>query len=365
MSTKTAKHRVVFETVRQRIESGGFQPGERIPSDAELVNEFKVSRPTVAKALQELERLGMVHRRPGSGTYVLETNDAERGLQFGLIIPGLGETEIFEPICAEMSRIAQSQEHTILWGSASQAGEDDGSTALELCNQYVRQGVAGVFFAPLVTPTDKDAINQEIVSKLKKANIPVILLDRDVLPYPKRSDIDFVGIDNRRAGHMITDHMIACGCRRLLFVAHPYPASTIASRVAGFTEAVMTAGLDFRPELVHHCNPKDRDYVQDLLNTFDPDGIVCGNDVTAAELLQALDALDVAVPDRIQVAGIDDVKFAELLRVPLTSVHQPCAAIGRSAMFAMLERLASPDVPARDILLNCHVVQRASTQSLN
>ena len=70
-----AKHRHVFEVVRNRIQSGDYQPGDRIPSEAHLIEEFGVSRPTVARALQELQRRGLVHRRRGAGTYV---SQAER-----------------------------------------------------------------------------------------------------------------------------------------------------------------------------------------------------------------------------------------------------------------------------------------------
>src|SRR5262245_60390642 len=111
------KQRHVFETVRRRIQSGDFKPGERIPSDSELVREFGVSRPTVAKALQELEQHGLVRRRAGSGTYVLNMN--KDGLQFGLLIPELGTTEIFEPICAEIATSAQREGHSLVWGAVA------------------------------------------------------------------------------------------------------------------------------------------------------------------------------------------------------------------------------------------------------
>ena len=62
-----AKHRQVFEIMRSRIQSGDYQPGDRIPSEAHLIQEFGVSRPTVARALQELQapRLGKATPRGG------------------------------------------------------------------------------------------------------------------------------------------------------------------------------------------------------------------------------------------------------------------------------------------------------------
>jgi DNA-binding LacI/PurR family transcriptional regulator len=60
------------------------------------------------------------------------------------------------------------------------------------------------------------------------------------------------------------------------------------------------------------------------------------------------------------MVGIDDVRYASLLSVPLTTIHQPCASMGAIAVGTMLERLREPKLPARDILLNFELVIRES-----
>ena len=64
-------------------------------------SRFGASRITVGRAVRDLQREGMVERRAGSGTFVTATA-RRRALSFGLLIPDLGETEIFEPICQGM-----------------------------------------------------------------------------------------------------------------------------------------------------------------------------------------------------------------------------------------------------------------------
>jgi DNA-binding LacI/PurR family transcriptional regulator len=76
--------------------------------------------------------------------------------------------------------------------------------------------------------------------------------------------------------------------------------------------------------------------------------------------LKTLIEIGVSVPGGIRMVGIDDVKYASLLSVPLTTIHQPCADMGTIAIGAMLDRLRSPKLPARDILLNFHLVIRDS-----
>jgi GntR family transcriptional regulator, arabinose operon transcriptional repressor len=360
-----AKHRQVFEIMRNRIESGDYQPGDRIPSEALLIQEFGVSRPTVARALHDLERRGLVKRRRGAGTYV--PNVATSGKLFGLLIPGLGDTEVFEPICAEMARVAQQGGHSLVWGAADLARSghtppvDKSAIAWELCQRFVRDRVGGVFFAPLELVPNKDVVNRRIAAALDEANIPVVLLDRDYVSYPGRSNHDLVGINNRRVGHTITDHLFAAGCKRLVFVLRPGSASTIHARAAGFAEAFITRRAAFNVDMIHECDPGDTTRIRQLLRKHKPDGIVCGNDVTAGYLMHTLDELGVKVPDDVMIGGIDDVKYAELLRVRLTTVRQPFAAIGDAAYHAMLDRIARPNAAARHITLGCELVIRDST----
>ena len=88
-----------------------------------------------------------------------------------------------------------------------------------------------------------------------------------------------------------------------------------------------------------------------------------GNDITAARLMRTLEQLDVRVPQQVRIVGIDDVKYAALLGVPLTTLRQPCPELGETAVAAMLDRIAHPNMPTRDILLDCKLVIRRSCGS--
>ncbi len=359
-SLRKTKHRQVFEHVLADIESGRFKEGERLPSEIELVEQFAASRPTVARALRDLQNLGMVERKVGSGTYVRRIRKAEGSWRFGLLIPGLGSTEIFEPICGQLARLAQKQRHTLLWGDfGDKRGAADPELIEQVCTNYVLQTVAGVFFAPLELTEDKDRINQSVVAALEAAGIPIVLLDRDIVAFPRRSRFDLVGIDNRRAGFLITDHLIRLGCRRIDFLARPGSAPTVMLRIAGYREALLNAGIAPDPRWVRSGEPTDEPFVRRIV----ADGaaaIICANDLTAANLMRTLGALGCAVPQKMRVVGFDDVRYAELLRPSLTTIHQPCAEIGAIAMQVMLERIENPAFPPRDILAQPTLIVRES-----
>src|SRR5580698_6084085 len=85
------KYRFIFESLKESLISGEYKEGTRLPSEAELVRRFGVSRMTIVKAVKELQQLGLVVRRVGSGTYAA-TRATHEGRLFGLLIPDLGVT---------------------------------------------------------------------------------------------------------------------------------------------------------------------------------------------------------------------------------------------------------------------------------
>jgi DNA-binding LacI/PurR family transcriptional regulator len=356
------KYRQIYESLKDAIHTGQYQTGQRLPSEAELGKTFSTSRLTVNRALRELQLGGLIERRVGSGSYVSASKAT--GYAFGLLIPDLGRTEIFEPLCRGMAEVQLEEHHVLLWGRSPADSSAMEAQARESCRQWIANKVAGVFFAPLELTAHKDTVNARIAELFEAAGIPLVLIDRDLVPYPQRSKHDMIGIDNRRAGYVLTDHLIDAGCRRLLFVGRHRSAPSCFARGVGFRDAMQDRGLEFRDEFVlHDANPSDTAEVQAIMTRLRPDGIVCSNDFTAAQLMRTLESLSVHVPDDVKMGGFDDVKYASLLPVPLTTIHQPCADLGAAAVRAMVERVHNPQLPARDILLDFHLVVRESTGS--
>jgi GntR family transcriptional regulator of arabinose operon len=354
------KYQQVFEAIREAILSGRYEAGQKLPSEAHLLDEFGTSRITVIRALRELQQRGLVQRRAGSGTYVTDGAAAGASLLFGLLIPNLGETEIFGPICQGMAESSQRHKHALLWGDTTPSQEGKEVQTLELCRQYVAKKVAGVFFAPLERTPQNDRINQASVAVLDEAGIPIVLLDRGFLPYPSGSPYDLVAIDHRRAGFMATEHLLRLGCQRIAFVAYTHSASTVDARIAGYREALFVGGAAFEPALVWRLSGDGSSDLGCAVENLKPQAIVCANDRTAGQVMQTLIELGYRIPEEVRIVGIDDVQYASLLTVPLTTVHQPCREIGVTAVAAMLERIASPEMPRRDILLDCTLVVRES-----
>ena len=348
------KYRQVFEILSHEILSGKYPAGRKFPSEAALVQRFGTSRITIGRALRELSQRGLVERVAGSGTYVGRGHVSADSLVFGLLIPDLGTTEIFEPICQGIAGAPTASRHGLLWGQGSAAAGSSEEQALGLCAQFLASNVAGVFFAPLERGERTRETNLTIVSRLEEARIPIVLLDRPVEGYRPGSGHDLVGIDNRRAAQIAVQHLARQGSGQISFVAYSGGASTVDARIAGFRES-WEGGAVYRLDEISAAS------VAPVLKNFRPgDGFLCANDRTAGEFMKVVLSLGYRVPGHLRIVGIDDVEYASLLPVPLTTVRQPCREIGEAAMETMLSRIANPHRAARDVLVECRLVVRES-----
>lgn len=354
----------IARQLREEILSGRYGAEGRMPSETQLVRRFGVSRPTVARALRVLADEGLLERRAGSGTFARQDAKARPTSKLlALLVPGLGNTEIFQLICGELASLARMHDYGLVWGGSDTPRLDPDLSlqqTRQLCAQFIERRVAGVFFAPHELVKEKEETNREMAVMLREAGIPVILLDRDLTPFPLRSDFDLVGIDNVAGGYLLAEHLLKLGCLNLHFVARPLSAPTVDARIAGVREALARRKVEPEADWIHIGDFEDRKYVRSLTGSRLPDAYVCANDHTAAQLMRELHQARIQVPQDVRVVGFDDVKFSTLVTPPLTTAQQPCREIALVAFRTMLDRLADATLPARHLTVAPRLVIRDS-----
>jgi DNA-binding LacI/PurR family transcriptional regulator len=191
------------------------------------------------------------------------------------------------------------------------------------------------------------------LSAFADAHIPVVLLDRRLSHAPIKIRPDIVGLNNRQAGYIATEHLIQHGCKHIGFLGHHGSAFTIEERMAGYKEALAAHGLRI-PFAVSS---------EDEQSTERMDGVeafICANDRVAGNMMHVFLSRGLRIPDDIRLVGIDDVRYASLLPVPLTTVRQPCREVGEEALHTMMDRIDRPKMPARDVLIEGELVVRKS-----
>lgn len=355
-----SKRSVIVETLRHEIALGKYAVNEKFPSEQMLVRRFKVARATVSNALAELKREGILRVKFGSGVYV--TPMARGKGAIGLIVPGRGRGEIFEPLCRSIEREVGKLGYTIVSGGVLKGRADERqAAALAFAKRCVENHVAGVIMEPIELVPGKDETTEEILAILKGMDIPIVLVDRDIPTPGGRSEYDLVGIDNFRAGYQLGEMMIKAGARRIAYLNFRESAPTVRRRAQGVAQAVLDAGLGWSRRNVIELEIGDARALASVMEGRNPpDAIVCANDRTASFVIRTLDAIGLNVPKDVRVSGFDDLAYSLGSKVPLTTVRQPCAEIGRVALRTLVERILHRDLPPREILLAAELVRRRS-----
>jgi len=364
----SSKHRAISRQLATEIIVGKYRQTGRLPSEMQLGKRFGVSRPTIGRALRDLQEQGLIDRRKGSGTYIRpekeRVHDAHSAIpQLGMIVPSLRHTEIFESICGELASLARVNDYGFWWGASTSPMNETKMTVEEAetqCARFIERGVLGVFFVPFEHQTDREAANRRITERLRQAGIPVVLLDRDIGAFPNRSTFDLVGVDNFAGGYLLAEHLIKLGVRRMAYVMRPLTASTVDARIAGARIAMLAHGLEAPRPFVHSGDPTDLKFVRSFAQAHQLDAVLCTSDHIAAQLLQSLTRLGLRVPKDLRIVGFDDVRFASLLTIPLTTMEQPCRDIAITAFNALRERLKNPTLPPRTLMLTPRIVVRES-----
>ena len=308
----------------------------------------KVSTEVTLRVQAAIDKLGFVR------------NDAARQLRAGLSHSiGLVVLDAANPFFTELARGAEDRaavEHfTVLVGNSN---EDAGREAVYL-DLFEQQRVRGVLLSPV-----GDVIPR--LEQLRRRGIPTVLVDRQT----ENTSFSSVAVDDLAGGEMAVEHLLAVGRRRIAFVGGPESIRQVADRLAGARKAVASvapgASLEVigtesltvlsgraAGEAIRLRPPADR-----------PDAIFAANDLLAVGVLQGLMLMGgVKVPKEIALIGYDDIEFAGAAIVPLSSIRQPSALIGSTALELLLQEAnPEPEFVPRQVLFPPELVVRASTQ---
>ena len=354
-----SKYKVLLETLKNQILSGKYDVDKSFPSMRALIQRFGMSKTTVQRALDELFHLGLIARKQGRGTFIVERGASRK---IGLIVPGVAYSEFFPPIVNEISRLSQKEGYTLLFCAVtSQDPVVRARQARKFAGQLIKEGVAGVIYQPLEFLVDLTEKNREIANLFKRANVPVVLACSDFVEPPDRSGYDVVGINNVEAGALMARHLVDAGAKRLCFIMGPNRGMSIRNRYRGIM-------MEFGCEGRGHCTcdklivqVDDLAAVKRYLRRRKPDAFICGSDTDAAKFKVTLEKAGLKVPADVLLAGFNDVQMASLLTPPLTTVHIPCGEIAATAFYRLLDRIAKPELPAEECLLSVQLVVRGST----
>ena len=133
------------------------------------------------------------------------------------------------------------------------------------------------------------------------------------------------------------------------------------NRLFGIAGEVAVRGMDEGVSTLRF-SPDDTESLRTLFRSRRrPDAIACGNDKTAAALVESIKAIGGRIPEDVAVTGFDDESVARSSVPPLTTIRQPAGLIAKTAFKTLLARIRYPNNDPRGILLDAPLIIRKST----
>jgi LacI family transcriptional regulator len=201
--------------------------------------------------------------------------------------------------------------------------------------------------------------NPDVLGRLEQA-LPSVFLEYEPLGGRSAS----VGIDNVASFGEAVMHLATSGRSRIATISGPLDTTVGAERLAAYRDTLTRMGYQVRPDYMQPGNyrlPSGYDGTKRLLALDEPpDAIAAACDIQAVGALLAIEEAGLRCPEDIAVTGFDDADFAATMSPALTTVRQPAAAMGETAVDALIEMLESPNATPPRIVLSGELVVRES-----
>ena len=305
-----------------------------------LVNAITVER--VLQAAAELDY------RPNPIARSLKTN---RSMTIGVVVPDL-TNPMFPPMVRGIENVLAPAGYTSL---VVNTDNDPGHEAVVVESLRARHA-DGLIFATA-------RLEHPLIASLARTAMPIVLVNR-FLDHPK---LPSVGTDLRTGVRLALDHLVDLGHTHIGHLAGPQWTSTGRSRLEWFRTHLTQLGLD--SSAVAMCSawtePEGRRGLAALLGEHSEiTAVLAGNDLIALGCYEHLHDIGARCPEDLSVVGFNDMPFVDRVSPPLTTVALPHHEIGAQSARLLLERIADPHGPVKEILLQPTLRVRASTMSL-
>ena len=189
-----------------------------------------------------------------------------------------------------------------------------------------------------------ETIETHHISNLHSLSIPIVVFDRvcDELETAKVFTDDFNG------GLIAAQHLIDNGCRKIAFLSVSPTLSIINKRIKGYKQAMTNNGFLEKELFIVDCTLNDEKNNAIILNLLKgenrPDGIIASVEKLTANIYIACQQLELKIPEDVAVISFSNLKAAQILNPPLTTITQPAFAMGKAAASLLFKSLEKKNI---------------------
>jgi len=353
------KYETVMTFLRSRIESGSIVPGEKLPSESELMAQFSISRNAVRQAINELIKERLVESQRGVGTFCVKRTRGSSML-IGMVAFRIS-SYIFPRLVSGCNHSLQREGYTLLLNESYYNVAQERAALVNMRNR----GVDGI----VITPVQEEGKpgNADLLEDFEAEGIPVVLLDSE---YPGH-DFTSIVIDEAAAGRRAAEYLWERGHRDigLIYSANYQPK---VLRKEGILEFLSGAGLSIREEWLVGIHGQTSSFgtygqIRELFKSKKrpPTAVICSSDDEAFMFLRQARRNRIRIPEDVSLIAFDNSDLARYSFPRLTSLDHPSEYMGELAAKLILDRIYHPEIRSRTrTVIDTTIMSRDSVRVL-
>jgi LacI family transcriptional regulator len=287
------------------------------------------------------------------------TNLFARNLQkqrthtLGVIVPKLN-SNFQSSVLAGIEKVANAAGYNLLISQSLETESKEVANAAIMFNSRVDGLIVSLAF---------DTKNFSHFEPFFERNIPVIFFDR--VADGKLSTN--VVIDNLKAGHDATSHLLGQGCKRVVHITGNLSRNVYSDRMKGYRQALAEHNIPFDGKYVISNNLDEKSAMEAAKQLLTmkpmPDGIFITNDNCAAICMQVLKDANYNIPGDIRIVGFNNDLITTLVEPKLTTINYPGQEMGEIVAHAIVNHLEgrAPMTATSTIIIKSELIVRESS----
>ncbi|MFD2725543.1 LacI family DNA-binding transcriptional regulator [Hyunsoonleella rubra] len=312
-----------------------------------LNNHPRISQQTKDAVLQVAENLNYQPNHLASALRKGKSN------LVGVIIPR-ASSNFFSSVIEKIEEVLNDRGYNVIIAQSNESYEKECKSIEALLFTQVDGIIASMA---------NETVKLDYYNKIKQKGIPLILFDRG----ENDLNVDYVGIDDYLSSHMVIDHLVEQGCKRIAHIGGFSHTRIYKNRIRGYMDALEKYNLPFESDLIYECNLRKSDGREIMKKLLElpkrPDGVYVAGDYAALGALGVMQSQNIKIPEDIALVGFTNEPFSEIVTPSISSVEQHSEEIGRLAAETFLKRVNLPqeEVSLNKMILKPELIVRASS----
>jgi LacI family transcriptional regulator len=344
------------ETLPDQHDGGGI-----VANIKDIAKQLGVSVSTVSRAmnnhpdvreetkLQVMEVIRSLNYRPNA---IAKGLIQKKTFTIGLMIPEISDP-FFSALANAVEETLFDHGYQVVYGNTFRNPDKE---KLFISNAIERQ-----FDGLIITP---DCLDEEFVEMLAILEKPVVFLRRRT---PEGTSMPFVDVDHYQAATAAVNYLIELGHKQIGFIGMPESSITGNERLRGYKDVMRMQGLlSDRHIVVGGRTIELGREAMGRLYAQNPDltAVFSANDLLGIGALEWLAVNRISVPEQMSVIGFDNLEYANLHWIQLTTMAQPRQEMGSKAAELLLQMIADKETEPKSELIEAKLIVRRSCKAI-